>query len=67
MTWYYADWSWVHTFTTIAAVVMCGMVVVCAIADLIRSHVSPRRAEVVVPIERDLHHAPQHRNGSRAA
>jgi len=67
MSWYYADWSWVQTFTTTAALVMCGMVVVCAIANLVRSHTSARHLEVLVPIERDLRHAPHQRDGHRAA
>lgn len=67
MTWYYADWSWVYTWTTTAAVVMGCVAVICAIANLIRSHLSARPVQVLVPIERDLRHAPHRHNGSRAA
>ena len=67
MSWFYADWSWVHTLTTTAALVMSCMVVICAIANLLRSHVSVQHAAVLVPIERGLRHAPHDRNGSRAA
>ena len=67
MTWYYADWSWVHTFTTTAALVLGCIAVVCGIAHLLRSHTSARPVEVLAPIEHDLRHATIHRDGSRAA
>ena len=67
MTWYYADWSWVHTFTTTAALVMVCIAVVCGMAHLIRCHVSARPVDVLVPIEREVRQAPRHHNGSRAA
>ena len=37
MTWYYADWSWIHTLTTAAAVVLTCGVLVAAFVNLVRS------------------------------
>ena len=77
MTWYYADWSWLHTMTTTAAAVMVGAVIACAIVNLVRSVLTARHAEVVVTngfVQRSrsetqggVRHAPHHQNGSRAA
>ena len=67
MTWYYADWSWVHTFTTIATLIMGGVFLVCALVHLARPHLTARHGGVLVPIDHDLRHAPHHQNGSRAA
>ena len=77
MTWYYADWSWTHTLTTSAAIVMVCGVLACAIVNYVRSLLDARHAEVVVTngfaqrswseIEREMRHVPHHHNGSRAA
>ena len=67
MNWYYGDWSWVHTFTTTAALLLCSVAVICWIATLIRSHLSARQAHVLVSVEHDLWHAPHRHHGRRAA
>ena len=77
MTWYYADWSWTHTFLTTAALIMGCVVVACAIANLVRSHLTERHAEVIVTngfarpstaeIEPGTLRGSHPRHGSRAA
>jgi hypothetical protein len=77
MTWYYADWSWIQRFITSAVLVVGCVVVACAIATLVRSHLTAHHAEVIVTngfvrpsraeIERQVRQVSNRRNGSRAA
>jgi hypothetical protein len=77
MSWYYADWSWVHDLITTAMVVTTCAVMVCAIVHLVRTRRDDHHDEAFVtngfaqrsPGEARLvlGDAPQRHNGSRAA
>ena len=75
MSWYYADWSWVHSLVMTAAVVITVGVVVCVVVNLMRSTVSDRHDDALVtngfvqpsPAKMEGRHAGYVRNGRWAA
>ena len=70
MSWYYADWSWVYTLTTAAAVVMGCVVLAAAIFNLGRSVLTARRVPVTVTngfAQRSLADVHRDRSQARAA
>ena len=77
MSWYYADWSWLRTLITSAAFLTSAVVIACAVANVIRSRLIVRHAEVaptnrfgqpsLVETRDRLRHAPHHASTSQAA